>query len=775
MITRQRKIKAFLLAVLFIVSALPIGASAANVKMVKSIDLTLETPKDGMSLDDSEKLALTAAKTSYGDLAASGAVKIMDLYFEGEFDDDMCFMAGHNYLVTISLLFDTGSGYCANYAMKYGDYCVDESTFSATVNGTKATIRLSSPYCPSMQVTLTIPAKEISTEEREEAIKNKAEDIAKNKAARRGTAKPYTQAEADALYLPALATTVVTMDGSDKEDGYDLGYLDKYKNVGTLIMDINDSTYCNDYVKEEFPVTILYTSNLTEIWLSDKVDPYNFVCRMEKAIEHDYMNKSHLPFFTAEGTVFIPESSLASFMSKMAGASFTPVYTIKTYSGDVYSAQKAGSSKTKDFCTKHSYTAELMAADRIYHYEDCTQDRQWFYSCSICGKCEYNKKHTFNKDYLTNKPVGKSGHQFWADLATDEAYIGVNAAGDYVYWQSCIYCGHSSNYYSARLTKADIAGMDGTLEQVQKLTDDARKMQETVALNATIEMPDMFVQSYKNTAKVSSWASADINDALNDNLVDTSLLGGDYKKDITRLQFCSVAVRLAEELTGKSISPAPKGTFTDTQNEYVLKASSAGITSGTSTTTFSPNATLNRQQMATFLYRALRYVERNSEYAYTSYESKLGSYSDSSKIQSWAKEPMAFMNALDLIKGTSATMINPEKNCTIEQAVIVAERSIYAHQIGWYQTVSREEKSTFLNKGFSHNNYWYEPAGFGGEVTNTSLNYGDRIWVSGHRYGVGNIHDDTVDNIYQTYLPSPNPYSGQIQYLEALWFRPIRN
>lgn len=79
--------------------------------------------------------------------------------------------------------------------------------------------------------------------------------------------------------------------------------------------------------------------------------------------------------------------------------------------------------------------------------------------------------------------------------------------------------------------------------------------------------------------------------------------------------------------------------------------------------------------MATFLRRTLQYVEKNSGYSYTSYTSKLASYTDNALVQSWAKEAMAFMNALDLVKGTTATTLNPNGTCTIEQAVIVAERA----------------------------------------------------------------------------------------------------
>ena len=52
-------------------------------------------------------------------------------------------------------------------------------------------------------------------------------------------------------------------------------------------------------------------------------------------------------------------------------------------------------------------------------------------------------------------------------------------------------------------------------------------------------------------------------------------------------------------------------------------------------------------------------MEKNSGYSYTSYTSKLASYTDNALVQSWAKEAMAFMNALDLVKGTTATTLNP--------------------------------------------------------------------------------------------------------------------
>ena len=356
----------------------------------------------------------------------------------------------------------------------------------------------------------------------------------------------------------------------------------------------------------------------------------------------------------------------------------------------------------------------------------------------------------------------------YAELPNDSAYIGVNAAGQHIYWYSCENCGKSYRDIQQHMTAADVAltGTGMTLAQYQQVANSALKMRETLALSSTEVQAGMFAVLKRSDAKASSWAQSDVNLALNDDLLDTALLGSDYTKSISRLQFCSVAVRLAETLTGKSITPASAGTFTDTDNAYVLKAYAAGITSGTSATTFSPNATLNRQQMATFLYRTLRYVEKNSDYSYTSYTSKLSSFSDNAQVQSWAKEAMAFMNALDLVKGTTATTLSPNGTCTIEQAVAVAERSVYAHQIGWYQV----DVDAGANLGYTV--FRFLPSG--GGVTNTSLCTGDLVWVTGRRLGGYNDYADLNSNLAHTYAPVINPYTGQTQYLVNRDIRPVR-
>lgn len=778
----MKKILSLLLIAALALSLVPLTASAAEPTKLNHVDIVFDMPKAGDSRDMETEVTVRSIKSGNIDLMAAGAT-IMYTEWAGddvETEDDFLFRAGTTYLVTIKLAFDTTKGYCANYKMLEGDTVVTADTFTATVNGQPAIARTSAPYFPTLQVSLTIEGERMTDTERAELAAKQEKTAAALAKARRAVYPARTQAEADAKNPENKGKTVVVMDREHRGDGYNFATLDAYDDIGTLIMDVDDSDFYNHECANGFAWVIVWKPYLNEIWLSDKVDVYTFVGRMDNELrsplDHSplWEIRSDLQFCTTDATLYIPESSVAEFAKKMTeGRGYSIPYSIKVYSGnDVYAAQKAGgAAATKDWCPGHVYTHQIRSADRVYTFANCQTAPRWYYSCAICGKCEYNPNHVSAN--FKAKPIEKlmefTHATLYDELATDEAYIGVNAAGMHVYWLSCDVCGRSDRYLQQHLTEKDLklSGNDSTLEHYQAEVNAALQMRETLALSSTEDQAGMFTLRLRNTAKTSAWAQSDVNFALNDNLLDLDLLGNDYTKNISRLQFCSVVVRLAEEMTGKTITPAAANTFTDTNSPYVLKAYAAGITSGTSATTFSPDATLNRQQMATFLYRTLRYIEKNSDYKYTSYTSKLANYADNAQLESWAVESMAFMNALDLIKGTSDTTLSPNNKCTIEQAIAVAERSVYAHQIGWCQVEFSELK------GDSQTDFLTLPV-MGTNVGATPRE-GTIIWSLGKRLGVYMDEPEIDNNMPYTYCPVINYYTGQKQYIVARDLVPIRN
>ena len=775
----KKRLFSALLCLAMIFTLLPATALAAGPTRLKNVDLVIDLPKAGDPNEMETAVTVKSMKSGNIDLLANGAT-VWYTEWEGddvETDDGFYFRAGTTYLVNIKLAFDPSKGYCANYKTVSGENVVGPDTFSATVNGVAATIRTSAQYYPTLQVSLTIPGERYTEEEKKELNAELTRKTELLQQAKRATVTPRTQAEANAKQYENFAAGVSVMTDPNH-------VLENTNNIRTLILDTNEK------ITDGTCFFICYASYLKELWLSDKVDVYSFIQAMNTYLwlpiagVYRWEKQSDMPFYTAETVVYIPESAVPALKAAQAQRGYIIPYTIKTYSGnDVYAAQKAGDAAAKDnWCTAHQYTLQIRTADRVYTYaQACQYARRYYYSCAICGKCEYNANHVapHSGDTEIERNTEKLAHSKNGEYPTDEAYIGVNAAGEHVYWLSCEYCGHSYRYLQQHLTARDLyaSGTGLTLPQYQEEMNASLKWEESQALNSTELYPGTFTLAQRSTAKTSTWAQSGVNLALNDNLLDSGLLGNDYTKPISRLQFCSVAVRLAETLTGKSITPAAANTFTDTTNAYVLKAYAAGITAGTSPTTFSPNDTLNRQQMAVFLRNALRYVEKNSDYKYTRYTSQLSKYKDSWQIASWAKDSMAFMNALGLINGTSSTTLSPADKCTIEQALLVAENSVYAHQIGWYQAAPVTNIYDYNNSTGEHERR--EGAYTAFDSTNASLHPGDLVWVTGKLTGVSNLlatdPSTTVDDcVYSAYLPGINPYTGQTMYLRYRDLIPVR-
>lgn len=119
-------------------------------------------------------------------------------------------------------------------------------------------------------------------------------------------------------------------------------------------------------------------------------------------------------------------------------------------------------------------------------------------------------------------------------------------------------------------------------------------------------------------------------------------------------------------------SPTPKGTshpFTDINSgsyyyEAVLWAVEQGITAGTSATTFAPNGTVTRGQTVTFLHRAAGSISAKNE---TSFADVDGNAYYANAVQ-WAAEQ-------NITAGTSTTTFSPDDRCTRAQVVTFLYRA----------------------------------------------------------------------------------------------------
>lgn len=739
----------FAFAVAMLLLPATLWANTAK-KKIKSVEITMDAPTPGMDLEDAEKLALKAVNTAYGDLFKSGVITLREISWDGEFGENKkgypTLKAGYPYIATIQIMIDTNGDYQTDYVMKDGDYVLSPENFKATVNGMPARLLTSAPYFPIMQVTFTIPGGKGGPLKKDHHFLDY--DVLKKEY--RSTLPYISRKEADEVYPHSHPLDVLVIDKIDKlyefmHEKYISSSGHAYENYNTLLMTkviIDVSNGAENHNISEFAETLggPYSTifNLKEVWLSPKVDAVKYVKDLNKATidrlsgwGRHYMGQS-TKLYTAKGTLFIPENAGKAVLDCLALDATEPTYTIRTYRGDVFEAQKAGVAATKLLtCTKHVFTAKIEAADRVCQYNTCKQPFKWFYSCKVCGKCERNKAHTFSGG--TGAEV-LEWHSMGEDIANDQAYIGVNAAGEHLYWKSCVYCGISHSYHMKHLVPRDqkMMGMDGTFEQYKAgMLENLKSTENMCLLQTTLPSDEMFILPRKSEAKMSVWAQDGVNRALCDNLIDDAVLGNDYTKPVTREQLRSIMTLLVKEMSGKDASAGAIGL-----DDAALPKSGS----------------VTRQELAAYIHRTLLYLEQNSELAYSEYESRLPKYTDHTQIKEWAKEPMAFCNALEVIDPKTATTLAPNEVCTIELALTTAERATMAHRTGWYQAVSPGELEDFLSPIGERNHYTFV----------STFGNCDRIWAS------------RVTNGMYKFLPTTEPFTGARCYVDARALHPIR-
>lgn len=137
----------------------------------------------------------------------------------------------------------------------------------------------------------------------------------------------------------------------------------------------------------------------------------------------------------------------------------------------------------------------------------------------------------------------------------------------------------------------------------------------------------------------------------------------------TRAMIVTILYRLegSPAVTGtSSFVDVPAGQwYTDAVNW----AAANQIVKGTSATTFAPNDSITREQMAAILYRYAQYkgydVTKNAD---------LSGYSDNGQVSAYAKDALAWANAAKLINGVTNTTLAPQGNATRAQVSAILHR-----------------------------------------------------------------------------------------------------
>ena len=177
----------------------------------------------------------------------------------------------------------------------------------------------------------------------------------------------------------------------------------------------------------------------------------------------------------------------------------------------------------------------------------------------------------------------------------------------------------------------------------------------------------ILLNPFRDMPRSDNWAYDSINWAYRSKITNgTTATTFSPNADCTRAQVVTFLWRMAGE-------PEPtegKNPFEDVpENAYyykaVLWAAEAGVTAGTSATTFSPDTTCTRGQIVTFIWRYEGQPEATSTVnPFT--DIKIGAYYEKAVL--WASET-------GITAGTSATTFSPESTCTRAQALTLLFRT----------------------------------------------------------------------------------------------------
>ena len=167
----------------------------------------------------------------------------------------------------------------------------------------------------------------------------------------------------------------------------------------------------------------------------------------------------------------------------------------------------------------------------------------------------------------------------------------------------------------------------------------------------------------------SSWAAGQLSQAAVAGIVPDSFESR-YTQAATRAEFCALAVRLYEKVTGEAITQ--RATFSDTTDFNVQKMAGLGVVNGVGGGKFDPNGTLTREQAATILARLAEAMGHPLPQA-------APSFSDSAAISSWAAAGVGQVQAAGIMAGDGSAF-TPQGVYTREQCILTALRLYHLTQ-----------------------------------------------------------------------------------------------
>ena len=228
----------------------------------------------------------------------------------------------------------------------------------------------------------------------------------------------------------------------------------------------------------------------------------------------------------------------------------------------------------------------------------------------------------------------------------------------------------NGEYHVSTLSYLPDAGFSGRVTlPVTLITQSGKQVEDTLSFYVTSNThSEQFTDVTETT--VGLWAADAVDFAYHFGLVS----GVEETKfapnsPMTRAQLVTVLYRAAgspEVTVTTNFEDLDVGAY---YYNAVVWGNVMGVVNGTSDTTFSPNAYVTREQLATILYR---YADTMGDNVAVS--GNLNAYTDKDKVGSYAVTPMTWAVEHGIITGTTGTTLSPKSTTTRAQVAVMLHR-----------------------------------------------------------------------------------------------------
>ncbi|MBP3448066.1 MAG: S-layer homology domain-containing protein [Clostridia bacterium] len=189
--------------------------------------------------------------------------------------------------------------------------------------------------------------------------------------------------------------------------------------------------------------------------------------------------------------------------------------------------------------------------------------------------------------------------------------------------------------------------------------------------DVTLEIPESipFTEDTFMDVQKKDWHYESVKYVYENNLMQGTDNGFEPDSKMTRAMLVTVLYRMAtpENMVATyHFSDVPEGQW---YTDAIIWAAENNVVSGVGENQFAPEAEITREQMALMIYRYAKKCGVD-----VSGSGNLDKFADANEISDWALDAMKWANSVDLINGTSDTMLSPKHTATRAQVATILLR-----------------------------------------------------------------------------------------------------